>query len=186
MTPPEIVGIDEAPPASQAPAIIHLPQMPPPSALTPAERALRPRRGRHFGPRPVDNPRNARLDLRCTPAVRAKAEAAAKAAGISVAGYVATLIDGQPGPRVHRTPSEATKVLAQLRGEMGKRGSLLNQGARALNEISILAAEGAGRNRLADLVEEMAELHRQAIAEHRECVAAIMRALGLRPDADHY
>jgi hypothetical protein len=36
------------------------------------------------------------------------------------------------------------------------------------------------------LIEEMAALHREAIAEHRECLAAVMRALGLRPDADHY
>jgi hypothetical protein len=184
MTAPEIVGGDDAPSAAQAPAVIHLPHLPPPAAPTPAGRTSR--QGRHFGPRPVDDPRNARLDIRCTPAVRAKAEAAASAAGISVAGYVAALIDGQPGPRVHRTPSEATKVLAQLRGEMGKRGGLLNQGARALNAVAILAGEGTNRDHLAERIEDMAELHRQAIAEHRECTAAIMRALGLRPDADHY
>jgi hypothetical protein len=127
MTPPENVGFDEAPSASQAPAIIHLPHLPPPAKPIPAEPRT-PRRGRHFGPRPVADPRSARLDIRCTPVVRAKAEAAAAAAGISVAGYVAMLIGGQPGPRVHRNPNEATKLLAQLRGEMGKRGSNLNQG----------------------------------------------------------
>jgi hypothetical protein len=179
---PEIGGT--VPPAAQAPDVIHLPDLtaPPPNS---AERKTG-RRGRHFGPRPVDDPRSARLDIRCTPLVRGKAEAAAKAVGISVAGYVAALIDGDPGPRVHRTPSEATRLLAQLRGEMGKRGSNLNQGARALNEIAILAGQGEGRDRLVELIEDMAELHRQAIAEHRECTAAIMRALGLRPDADHY
>jgi hypothetical protein len=144
------------------------------------------RKGRHFGPRPVTDPRSARLDIRCTPAVRAKAEAAARAAGISVAGFVAALIDVDPGPRVHRVPSEATKLLAQLRGEMGRRGSNLNQAARALNEIAILAGEGEGRDRLRERIDDIAELLRQAIAEHRECTAAIMRGLGLRPDADHY
>jgi hypothetical protein len=69
---------------------------------------------------------------------------------------------------------------------MGKRGSNLNQAARALNEINLLAGDGESSDRLAERVEEMTELHRQAIAEHRECVAAILRALGLRPDADRY
>jgi hypothetical protein len=173
MSTTEIVGFEETAPTASGAA-----------SASPAE--PRARRGRHFGPRPVDDPRSARLDIRCTPAVRAKAEAAAQAAGISVAGYMAVLINGQPGPRTHRNPSEATKLLAQLRGEMGKRGSNLNQGARALNEIAIAAGEGEGRDRLAERIEDMVELYRQAIAEHRECTAAIMRALGLRPDAGHY
>jgi hypothetical protein len=178
----------EAPPASEAPEKIYLP--PPADPISSGRKVPRrngeTRRGRHYGPRPVADPRSARLDIRCTPALRAKADAAAKEAGLSVAGYVAQLIDGQPGPRVHRNPSEAVKLLAQLRGEMSKRGSNLNQGARALNQINIDAGEGMSRDRLADLIDEMAELHRQAIDEHRECTAAIMRALGLRPDADHY
>ena len=90
------------------------------------------------------------------------------------------------GPRVHRSPSEATKLWRKILGQMGKRGSNLNQAARALNEINLVSQDGEGRDRLAERIEEMVELHRQAIAEHRECVAAIMRALGLRPDADHY
>jgi hypothetical protein len=76
MTPPEIAGLDEAPLAVEAPAIIYLPHLPPPAEPPPAEPRT-PRRGRHFGPRPVADPRSARLDIRCTPAVRAKAEAAA-------------------------------------------------------------------------------------------------------------
>ena len=184
-TPPDIPASEEvlhgeAPPAARTPAVIELPYLPPPAPATPQKR------GRHFGPRPVANPRSARLDIRCTPAVRAKAEAAAKAQGISVAGYVESLIDDHPGPRVHRSPSEATKLLAQILGQMGKRGSNLNQAARSLNEINLVSQDGEGRDRLANLIEDMMELHRQAIAEHRECVAAIMRALGLRPDADHY
>ncbi|HTV87773.1 MAG TPA: hypothetical protein VME41_02045 [Stellaceae bacterium] len=186
MTPPEAAGL-EAP----APAPVIVPVAPPADPVPPVEETRRQRngvgrRGRHFGPRPVDDPRSARLDIRCTPAVRAKAKAAAKAAGISVAGYVAALIDGEPGPRVHRVPSEATKLLAQLRGEMGRRGSNLNQSARALNEVAIAARDGEGRDRLAERIGDIAELLRQAIAEHRECTAAIMRGLGLRPDADHY
>jgi hypothetical protein len=170
----------EVSPASSTPAIIEMPGAPlsePPKAQ---------RRGRHFGPRPVADPRSARLDMRCTRAVRAKAETAAKAQGISVAGYVASLIDDRPAPRVHRNPSETMKLLAQILGQMGKRGSNLNQAARALNEISRASGDGERRDRLADRIEETAQLHRQAVAEHRACVAAIMRALGLRPDADHH
>jgi hypothetical protein len=63
---------------------------------------------------------------------------------------------------------------------------LLNQGIRALHQINIVAGEGETRDRLAELIDDLAEQHRQAIDEHRECVAAILRALGLRPDADHY
>ena len=70
--------------------------------------------------------------------------------------------------------------------QMGKRGSLLNQGIRAFHQINIVAGEGETRDRLAELIDDLAEQHRAAIAEHRECVAAILRALGLRPDADNY
>jgi hypothetical protein len=170
----------EASSATPAPAILEMPHLPL------SEPGKRHRRGRHFGPRPVANPRSARLDMRCTPAVRAKVETAAKAQGISIAGYVASLIDARPAPRVHRSPSEATKLLAQILGQMGKRGSNLNQAARALNEINREAGDGESRDRLADRIDEIVQLHRQAVAEHRACVAAIMRALGLRPDADHH
>ena len=78
------------------------------------------------------------------------------------------------------------KLLSQILGQMGKRGSNLNQGIRALHQINIVAGEGETRDRLAELIDELAERHREAIAEHRECVAAILRALGLRPDADNY
>jgi hypothetical protein len=183
---PEFVDFDEALPPGYDPATIRLPHLPGPADHVPQPRKSETRRGRHLGPRPVIDPRSARLDLRCTPAVRAKAEAAARAAGVSVAGYVASLIDGQPGPRTHRSPSEATKLLAQILGQMGKRGSNLNQGVRALHQINIVAGEGETRDRLAELIDELAAQHRQAIDEHRECVAALLRALGLRPDADHY
>jgi hypothetical protein len=185
MTAPEPAGSDETPPASQAPSIIYLPHVPPPAARAPAGRGTR--RGRHFGPRPVADPLDAWLPpTRCTKAQRRQADTEAATAGMSLNGYVRLKMFGNAGPRVHRNPSEAMKLLAQLRGEMGRRGSNLNQGARALNEIAILAGDGEGSDRLVERIDDMTELHRQAIAEHRECVAAIMRALGLRPDADHY
>lgn len=169
--------MSEPPSASQAPAIIHLPYLPPPSEHK--------RRGQHYGPRPVEDPRSAWLTTRTTPEFLAKVRADAKAADLPVSDYIHVALGGMPSPRARRNPSEATKVLAQLLGQMGKRGNNLNQGARALNQIAIAAGEGAGQDRLAELIEEMADLHRQAIAEHRECVTAILRAMGLRPDADH-
>jgi hypothetical protein len=179
----------EAPPASEAPSIIHLPPPTEPTASRSMARRRKAetRRGRHFGPRPVEDPLDAWLPpTRCTRAQRDQADGAAKAAGMSLNGYVRLRMFGSAGPRVHRNPSEAIKMLSQILGQMGRPGSNLNQGSRALNQISIAAGEGEGRDRLAELIEEMAELHRQAIAEHRECVAAVLRALGQRPDADHY
>lgn len=189
MSAPEFVGFDdEAPeqPPARDPNTIELPHLPPPAGYARPPRKKGETRGRHFGARPVRDPRNARLDIRCTPAVRTTAEAAAKAAGLSVAGYIETLIEGRPGPRVHRNPTEATKLLSQILGQLGKSGSNLNQGIRALHQLNIVAGEGEGRDRLAELIDDMAEQHRQAIAEHRQCVDTILRALGLRPDADHY
>jgi hypothetical protein len=105
---------------------------------------------------------------------------------MSVSDYMHIALWGRPSPRARRVPSEATKLLAQILGQMGKRGSNLNQTARALNEINLAARDGEGGDQLAHRIDEMMALHRQALAEHRECVAAIMWALGLRPDADHY
>jgi hypothetical protein len=188
MSAPDFVAGDEAPEApARDPNTIELPYLPPPAGLgrmSPVKGETR--RGRHFGPRPVKDSRSARLDIRCTPAVREAAEAAAQVVGLSVAGYVETLITGQAAPRVHRNPNEATKLLSQILGQLGKSGSNLNQGTRALHDIRIAAEDGESRDRLAERIGDMAELHRQAIAEHRECVGSILRALGLRPDADHY
>ena len=178
----EIIGFDEAPPASEAPAVIHLPYLPPSEPVT----SVPKKRGRHFGPRPVTDPRCAWLTTRTTPEFLAKVRADAKDAALPVSDYIHRALGGQASPRARRVPSETTKLLGQILGQMGKRGSNLNQGARALNQIAIAAGEGGARDRLVELIDEMVALHRDAIAEHRECVMAILRAMGLRPDADHY
>ena len=181
--------VREAPPASEAPEIIYLP--PPANDPIPDNPAPTRKNGRAVSTKPgsqisrrrtVKDPRSARLDIRCTPAIRAKAEAAAQAAGISVAGYVEALIDGAPGPRVHRNPSEEIKLWAQTRGEMSKRGGNLNQAVRSIHEIRRLASDGEYRDRLIDLLEEAMDLLRPAVAENRATCAAIDWRLGLRPD----
>jgi hypothetical protein len=158
----------EPAPAAQAAPDIHLP---PPAE--PARAKARRRRGggagRHFGPRPVENPRSAHIDVRCTPAFRAKATADAKAAGLSLADYVHIRLGGSPGPRARRNPGPEMKLLTQILAQMGWRGSNLNQIARRFNMDDMPEPE------------ELAD----AIAEHRATCAAIMRALGMRPgDAD--
>jgi hypothetical protein len=190
ITPPDLTAADhvssgEAAPASQTPAVIELPYLPP-AIESDATTSRKGRRGRHHGPRPAVDPRSAWLTTRTTPEFLAKVRADAKAAGMPLSDYMHLALSGRSSPRARRIPSETTKILAQIVGQMGKRGSNLNQAARALNEINLASQDGEGRDGLADRIEEMMELHRQAIAEHRECVAEIMRALGLRPDADHY
>jgi hypothetical protein len=195
ITPPDLTDSDnvasgEAPSAAQTPAIIHLPHLPPPESTQPKRRNGRPvstKPGSQINRRPrVDNPKDRVITFRCTAAEYELFETRSKAAGLAIGPYLRQRETGTEGPRSRRNPSEATKLLAQILGQMGKRGSNLNQAARALNEINLSAQDGEGRDRLADRIEEMMELHRQAIAEHRECVVDIMRALGLRPDADHY
>jgi hypothetical protein len=139
--------------------------------LAPRLRSPQKRRGGHFGPKPVADPRDAWLPpTRCTKAQRKQADVAAERAGVSLNAFVRLRMFGTAGPRAQRKPGEATKRLAQILGQMGKRGSNLNQIAHRLNmdELPALGELGA------------------AIAEHRATCAAIMRALGLRPDANRY
>jgi hypothetical protein len=121
---------------------------------------------------------------RCTTAQRAQAEA--EAIGISLNGYVRRKLFGTAGPRVHRKPTEQMKLLAQIRAERGKQGSNLNQCGHGINEIRIIASEGAGRDRLTELLEAMYDLYCETIREHRAANAKLEYALGLRPDDDDY
>jgi hypothetical protein len=142
-------------PATEVPATIFLPdqsQPPPPR-----------KRGRHFGPRPVKDPRTERIDLRVTPAQRQAMKTAAREAGLSVAALICLCTLGENGPRARRNPGPDTLALAKLLAEMGKSGSNLNQIAYQLNSGEPV---------------ELPELA-EAIAEHRAAAAAIMRALGV-------
>lgn len=127
--------------------------------------------GRHFGPRPVEDPLDAWLPpTRCTKAQREQADADATQAGMSLNGFVRRRMFGTAGPRVHRKPGEATKLLAQILAQLGWRGSNLNQIAHRFNMLDIPPPAELGA----------------AIAEHRACVATIMRALEQNPDGSDY
>jgi hypothetical protein len=195
--PDDLDAIREAPPAADAPAVIHIPPLPPldgrdtgaalGETIKKGEtgRGGQRRKGRHFGPKPVADPRRARLQIRCTRRVQEKAEAAAKDAGLTVSGLVVQLIDGTPGPRARRSTSELQKQLGRIQAELGKSGGNLNQTAKAHNELrNIAAVDGIDAGRLAEMDDLAAEL-RQAIADHRRAVFAVERALGLRLDDDH-
>jgi hypothetical protein len=190
MSAPEHGSSEGAAPAGEAPAIIYLPHLPPPTEPIPQRRNGRPistKPGSQISRRRrVADPKDRVITFRCTVAEYELLETRATAMGLAIGPYLRQRETGTTGPRAHRNPGEATKLLSQILAQLGKSGSNLNQGIRAVHQINIVAGEGEKRDRLAELIDDMAERHRQAIAEHRECVAAILRALGLRPDADHY
>jgi hypothetical protein len=175
--------VREAPPATEAPEIIELP---PPAPLRRNGRAVSTKPGSQISRRrKVEDPRSERIDLRVTPRQRAGIKAAAADAGLSMAAFICERTLGGTAPRAQRRASEAMKALAQTRGEMSRRGGNLNQCAKNLNIIGRLAGEGTGDGRLHEMVAEMLELYRAAIAENRATCALIDRALGLRPADDH-
>jgi hypothetical protein len=149
--------------------------MPPEPPPQPAR--SRGRKGRHFGPRPVADPLDAWLPAtRCTAAQRRQADAEAKAERVSLNGLVRLRMFGTAGKRAHRPPSEYQKLIAQGVAYLGRPGSNMNQCARVLNELSIIARE-IGADDLLRRIEDMQELYRQTYAEHRECVSEMMQIL---------
>jgi hypothetical protein len=149
------------PTADELPAVIYLPDQSQPAAR---------KRGRHFGPRPVKDPRSAWLTTRCTPEFRESVVAAAEQAGLSLADYIHSRLGGKPGPRARRNPGADTVLLAKVLAQMGKSGSNLNQIARRMNEYEF---EG-----IPELLAMQAE-HEEVLAEHRAVCEAILKALGV-------
>jgi hypothetical protein len=156
-------------------SIIQLPDQSQPEPAPPPPRQG-PRRsgkmkGRHFGPRPVADPRSARLQIRCTPRTQQKALAAAQAEGLSVSGYVCALIDGTPGPRAHRakaSPDEAAQ--ARILAGLGRSGNNLNQLLQKVNSYDF-----RGHPELLEMHAAMKAAH----TAHHELVAAIKAELGV-------
>jgi uncharacterized protein with GYD domain len=153
------------------PEIIHLPYEPPPPPEPPAAAPGKPRRsgrmkGRHFGPRPVDDPRTRRIFVRVTPAQLAALKAAAQEVGLSVSAFVCLRTLGDPGPRALRHKPGGDRALrAQLMAALGRSGNNVNQLLRRVG-----AYDFTGQPELLAMQEVMAAAHRA----HHELVAAII------------
>jgi hypothetical protein len=148
----------EPAPASQAPAVIHLPHSPPPA---PAKKQPKRQRQRFVGVR-LDDAEFAELERR------------ARQAGLSVGAYCRERTLGSAGPRAKREqPTADTKLLARNMAELNRVGVNLNQMARALNEIAL--NEGTGRlAQVAHIVRPIQE----ALAALRGTLTVNCRALG--------
>jgi hypothetical protein len=165
--------VREAPPASEAPDTIHLPdlsQFPPLPPPQPGRHTGR-MKGRHFGPRPVADPRSERFEIRCTPALLETLRTKSQDAGLSASAYVCALIDGAPGPRAHRSkPGPDAASEARIVAAFGRSGNNLNQ---LLQKVNAYDFRG-----FPQLLEMCAELKAAAVA-HRELVEAIKAERGL-------
>jgi hypothetical protein len=128
------------------------------------------KRGRHFGPRPVDDPRTERIDLRVTPAQKEAIRDLAQHAGLSIAGLIVLCTLGAEAPRTRRTPGPDMAMLSKALGQIGKSGSNLNQIARRLNDYDF--------GDVPELLVMHAEI-RETLAEHRTVCDAILRAVGV-------
>ncbi len=112
--------IDEAAPASQAPAVIHLPHLPPPADLA---RKRKPKRQRQH----VEQ-------FRTGDAEHAQLVAKSRAAGLSVGAYVRACALGDAGPRARRRATIDRELLAINNAALNRVGSNLNQIAKTLNQ----------------------------------------------------
>jgi len=106
--------------------------------------------------------RNKSVLVRLTEEERAKLEARAQEAGLSVGAFVRKAALGSAGPRIRRAPVADTDELRRLRGELGKIGNNINQLAPHLN---------AGESGSARAVEE-------TLAELRGLFPDLREALG--------
>ncbi|MEO5347651.1 MAG: plasmid mobilization relaxosome protein MobC [Magnetococcus sp. YQC-9] len=80
--------------------------------------------------------RNARAICVVNDAEKAEIEAKAARAGLSVSGYLRTLIFGKGAPQLRgaRRPVVEKELLVKLLGELGKIGSNINQIAHVANQ----------------------------------------------------
>jgi len=104
---------------------------------------------------------NGAVLVRLLPDERARIEAKARAAGLSLAAYLRACALGDAGPRARRSAPVNAELLARATAQLNKVGSNLNQIAHALN----------GKDSPYEVfsVETLAEV-RQAVADIREAV----------------
>ena len=161
----------EPAPASEAPAVIHLP--PPPAA--PLKKA--PRHGSE------KRQRTAGILVKLAPADHQRLKSEAAAAGMSAAGYLASGRLGaettdRPRLRVRsRLPKLDTELLAHNNAELNHIGSNENQRARVLNELLMYARE-IGADRLERIITDDLEQTRAISGDIRRTLAANCRAFG--------
>lgn len=75
----------------------------------------------------VDDPKSARVIMRCTDQQFAHLDQAATVAGLSIGALLRSKAFGTPGPRAVRRPPIELAELARLLGQVGKLGSNVNQ-----------------------------------------------------------
>ena len=151
------------------PDVIYLPDQSQPPARSRGK-------GRHFGPRPVDDPRSAWLTSRCTPSFLAKVRADAEAAGLSLSDYLHVELGGKRGARRPK-PGPDMILLAQIKAGQGRIGGNLHQLVKRLNSYDF-----RGQPELLAL----RDLAETTLTEHRKASAALMRALGGRSVTDDH
>jgi hypothetical protein len=100
-------------------------------------------------------------------------------AGLSDSAFIRVSTIGEQGrPRSRRRPpSEESQLKARHMTALNRVGNNINQGTRALNEITLEARAGAGRDRLADQIETVRALLESAIPALIETLDANRRAL---------
>lgn len=106
---------------------------------------------------------SARAVLKCTPAEREEIDGRADRAGLSVSGYLRSLVWGKdtPQPRAARRPPVEKQELVRLQYELRKIGGNINQIAHCLNRG-----------------EETPPILDAVFAEHIAAARAIVAALG--------
>jgi hypothetical protein len=150
------LDLGEPAPARDAPAVIHLPHVPPPDAAK-----KRPKRQRGH----VDH-------FRTDDAEHAELAARAREAGLSVDAFCRLKTLGDAGPRSKRAlPTETSRLRAHHITAINRVGNLVNQGVYALNRID---PEIAARDRLADEVAAARALLQAAMPALREALAAVL------------
>ena len=124
--------------------------------------------------------RSTAIRVRVTPADADRLKAEAAAAGMSVAGYLISgrlTIEAATRPRMNRRPVSAdTAALTQALVELNRVGNNLNQIARALNELALVARE-QGSRRLEFRIEALDAAIRDAPDVLAVPLAAIQAAL---------
>jgi hypothetical protein len=163
--------VTEPAPANEAPTVIHL--GPPPDVAAPAK-------ARHGSEK---RQRSAGVLVKVTPTDHQRLKADAAAAGMSVAGYLAS---GRLGdetasrPRARqrrRLPKIEAELLARNNAELNWLGNNQNQTTRALHELRIIARE-IGADRLEYLIIDAIERSEAIAADLTRTLAANRRACG--------